>query len=92
MRKEINFCKKTNLKLLGVVENMRGFVCPNCNCQSQIFPPITGGATKMCLDMGVPLITQIPIEPKLLLSCESGKCFVKEFPQSVTSSKILELV
>ncbi len=30
VRKEINFCKKVNLPILGVVENMSGFVCPNC--------------------------------------------------------------
>ena len=30
VRKEINFCKKTNITVLGVVENMSGFVCPCC--------------------------------------------------------------
>lgn len=92
VRKEINFCKKTGLNVIGVVENMSGFVCPNCACKSEIFPPITGGAQKMCLEMGVPLLTQIPLEPKLLLACEGGKSFVKEFPESVTASKFNEIV
>jgi len=70
---------------------MSGFVCPNCKCQSEIFPPVTGGATKMCIDMGVPLLNQIPLEPKLLLACEGGKCFAKEFPDSVTGSKFKEI-
>jgi Mrp family chromosome partitioning ATPase len=91
VRKEINFCKKTNLRILGVVENMSGFVCPNCKCQSDIFPPVTGGAAKMCQDMDVPLLAQIPLEPKLLLACEGGKCFTKEFPDSITSSKFLQI-
>ncbi len=56
VRKEINFCKKTETRVLGVVENMSGFVCPNCDCESLIFPPVTGGAAKMCADMGVPLL------------------------------------
>ena len=30
VRKEINFCKKTKIPILGVVENMAGFVCPCC--------------------------------------------------------------
>jgi Mrp family chromosome partitioning ATPase len=34
VRKEINFCKKTETKVLGVVENMSGFVCPHCKCES----------------------------------------------------------
>lgn len=46
----------------------------------------------MCLEMNVPLLTQIPLEPKLLLSCEGGKSFVKEFPDSVTASKFNEIV
>ena len=91
VRKEINFCKKTNLRVLGVVENMSGFVCPHCNCSSEIFPPVTGGAAKMCEDLGVPLLTQIPLEPNLLLACESGKCFYKEKSETVTAQKFLEL-
>jgi Mrp family chromosome partitioning ATPase len=34
VRKEINFCRKTETPIIGVVENMTGFVCPHCNCQS----------------------------------------------------------
>ena len=30
VRKEINFCRKVNLPIIGVVENMSGFVCPKC--------------------------------------------------------------
>ncbi len=57
VRKEINFCKKTGTNVIGVIENMSGFVCPGCACESQIFPPVTGGAAKMCADMGnIPLL------------------------------------
>ena len=76
VRKEIKFCEKTGTRILGVVENMSGFVCPNCSHDSQIFAPVTGGAAQMCNDMQIPLLGQIPIEPKLLMSCEGGKCFV----------------
>ena len=48
VRKEINFSKKTETNIIGVVENMSGFVCPNCRCESEIFPPVSGGATQMC--------------------------------------------
>lgn len=92
VRKEINFCTKTGTSVLGVVENMSGFVCPNCSHESQIFAPVTGGADKMCQDMQIPLITKIPIEPQLLMSCEGGKCFVKECPQTVTAKSFNTLV
>ena len=72
MRKCLNFCKKTDTKILGVVENMSGFVCPNCKNESEIFPPITGGAGKMCSDFEIELLGRIPLEPMLMLSCEAG--------------------
>lgn len=37
VRKEIDFCRKAGIKVLGVVENMSGFVCPNCEvCSLQV--------------------------------------------------------
>ena len=35
VRKEINFCKKVNVPVLGVIENMSGFVCPKCTVSQQ---------------------------------------------------------
>jgi Mrp family chromosome partitioning ATPase len=92
VRKEVNFCKKTKTKVLGVIENMSGFVCPGCKCESQIFPPVTGGATKMCQDMNVPLMAQVPLEPGLLITSEKGKCYITEAPESVTAKKFEEIV
>lgn len=73
VRKELSFCHKTKTKIIGVVENMNGFVCPNCKCESQIFAPISGGASKMCLDYNLPLLGSIPLETKVMLCAEKGK-------------------
>ena len=37
VRREVTFCKKAKLKILGIIENMSGFVCPNCNDCTNIF-------------------------------------------------------
>jgi len=42
--------------------------------------------------MGLPLLGKIPIEPKLLMSCEGGKCFVKECPETVTAQSFTKIV
>lgn len=47
VRKEINFCHKVKLPVLGVVENMAQFVCPKCHLTSTILPSSTGGADKL---------------------------------------------
>ena len=35
VRKEINFCKKVKVPIIGVVENMSGFVCPKCKVRGE---------------------------------------------------------
>ena len=82
VRKEIGFCRKAGIKVLGVVENMSGFVCPSCHKSSQIFAPSTGGAAAMAEEMGVPFIGSLPLDPGLLKACESGKSFWEAAPKS----------
>jgi hypothetical protein len=46
----------------------------------------------MCEDLKVPLLGRVPLEPKLLLSCEAGKCFVAEHPDTVSAKAFQEIV
>jgi Mrp family chromosome partitioning ATPase len=75
VRKEINFCKKVGLRVLGVVENMGPFICPCCSTPSEIFPAITGGGAKMAQEMHVPFLGTIPLDPQLLRACEAGMSY-----------------
>lgn len=45
----------------------------------------------MCEEFKVDLITKIPLDPKLLESCDTGKCYVKEFPENKTSQAFLKI-
>ncbi|XP_071965926.1 cytosolic Fe-S cluster assembly factor nubp1-like isoform X2 [Antedon mediterranea] len=82
VRKEVNFCRKVNLPIIGVVENMSGFVCPKCKNQSQIFPPTTGGGEKMAEDMKIPFLGKLPLDPRIGQCCDEGKSFLTEVPDS----------
>jgi len=53
--------------------------------------PNSGGAKKMCEEFNVDLITKIPLDPKLLDSCDKGKCYLKEYPESKTSEAFLKI-
>ena len=88
VRKEINFCEKTNIKVLGVVENMAGFICPHCNKKSEIFEPNTGGADGLCKEFNLQLIGRLPLEPNILQSCEKGAYFPDSFPKTETAKEI----
>ena len=65
VRKEITFCRKVNVPIIGVIENMSGFACPKCLVTTQIFPPTTGGAEQMCKEMNVPFLGRIPLDPRI---------------------------
>ncbi|XP_027141471.1 cytosolic Fe-S cluster assembly factor nubp1 [Larimichthys crocea] len=82
VRKEIRFCQKVKLPIIGVVENMSGFVCPSCKNTSQIFPPTSGGAERMCENLKLPLLGKVPLDPRIARSCDEGKSFLNEVPDS----------
>uniref|UniRef100_A0A4W2FNA2 Cytosolic Fe-S cluster assembly factor NUBP1 n=2 Tax=Bos TaxID=9903 RepID=A0A4W2FNA2_BOBOX len=82
VRKEISFCHKVKLPIIGVVENMSGFICPKCQKESQIFPPTTGGAEAMCQDLKIPLLGKVPLDPRIGKSCDKGQSFLVEAPDS----------
>ena len=76
VRKELNFCTKTGIRVLGVVENMSGFVCPNCSECTDIF--MSGGGKSMAADFSVPFLGSVPIDPQFVVLVESGR--VPEYP------------
>lgn len=92
VRKEINFCKKTNVPIVGVIENMSTFVCPKCNTDSVIFPALTGGAQKMCKDMGVPFLGTLPLDPRVARACDEGENFIDKYGPNTTTVKALNSI
>ena len=96
VRKCISFCRNLKLPVLGVVENMSGFVCPKCGEKTDVFK--SGGGEIMANEMHVPFLGRIPIDPQIVQSCDSGRPFVYHYNQSPTakafgnvSGPILEL-
>lgn len=71
VRKELNFCAKTSLKVLGVVENMSGFVCPHCSECTDIFG--SGGGKVMAEEFSVPFLGSIPMDAQFIGLIEEGK-------------------
>lgn len=92
VRKEISFCRKMKVPIVGVIENMSIFVCPKCSTRSEIFPALTGGAKLMCEQMNVEFLGSLPIDPKLTKSCDEGLDFVENFPNSDTVKALNDIV
>ncbi|KAJ5141894.1 hypothetical protein N7526_002889 [Penicillium atrosanguineum] len=92
VRKEIDFCRKAGIKVLGLVENMSGFVCTNCHTTSQIFRKTTGGGRRLAKKMGIPFLGAVPLDPRIGMACDYGESFVDSFPDSPASIAIKRVV
>lgn len=89
VRKAITFCRQVKLPILGVVENMSGFVCPHCGKTVDIFK--AGGGEAMASDMGVPFLGRIPLEPKIVDAGDSGRPYL-EFDREAETAKAFNAV
>jgi len=87
VRKEINFCEKVGLRVLGVVENMSQFVCPKCHMASTILPTSTGGAEKLSADTGAPVLSKLPLDPVIGKSCDEGANIFSD--EALSDSKVV---
>lgn len=72
VRKQIDFCTRTGLGILGIIENMGKFVCPKCSKDSIIFPTTSGGADKMAVDFKLEILGRLPLNPIIGQHCDFG--------------------
>ena len=84
VRKSITFCRQLSLRVLGVVENMSGFVCPHCGTKTEIF--LAGGGERMAHEMKVPFLGRIPLEAGISLSGDDGRPFVHTAASSASET------
>ncbi len=87
VRRSIQFCHALKLPVLGVIENMSGFMCPHCGGSTELFG--SGGGEEMARQMDVPFLGRIPIEPDIVTSGDSGKPFVYHYGKT-SFAKIFE--
>ena len=62
--KSLSFTRAVNLPVLGIVENMSGYVCPCCGEVSNVFS--TGGGEEMARKEGVPFLGALPVDTELV--------------------------
>ncbi len=90
VRKGVAFCRSLSLPVIGVIENMSGFVCPQCGYRTDIFK--SGGGEKMAAEMGVTFLGRIPIDPAIVEACDSGRPYIQKYKESNTASAFNESI
>ena len=91
VRRSITFARQLNLPILGVVENMSGYVCPECGTKIDLFG--SGGGAAMACDMGVPFLGSIPIDPAMVEAGDEGKLasyFTTDAPGAAAFARLVE--
>ena len=90
VRRSITFCRQLSLPVLGVVENMSGYVCPRCGERTEIFS--SGGGQRLALEMKVPFLGSIPIDPRVMASGDSGVPYMTNPADSATGRAFAEVI
>lgn len=86
VQRQIQFCQKVELPVIGVVENMAGFTCPKCSVNSPIFKPTGSGVAGLCTKNNLNLLGSLPIDPKICRAMDEGTD-----PMEIESTVIDEL-
>jgi ATP-binding protein involved in chromosome partitioning len=78
VRQALERNRRKGLRILGLIENMTGFYCGNCHSVRPLLPASDIGA--LARDFDLPIVGRFPFDPRLAESCDSGRAFVKEYP------------
>ncbi len=87
VRKSINFCRHVHMPILGLVENMSGFVCPHCNQETPILGK--GGGARTAEAMKVHFLGSLPFDPRVVQAGDVGRTLF-ESPDGSPLMKALE--
>lgn len=90
VRRTVKFCQDASIPILGVIENMSGFICPHCGNSVDIYK--SGGAERLAESYKIPFLGRIPIDPKISSTADEGKPFMLFYPESEPAKEFSKIV
>ena len=81
--------ERVAVPVIGIVENMSYFICPNCEEKHRLFG--TGGGKRLADELGVPLLAEVPFFPAVLSGGDVGQPIVVSEPQSPAAQVLFDL-
>lgn len=88
VRREITFCRKAGLPIIGVIENMSFYRCPSCSHCMNVFS--SGGGENLAKFTGVRFLNRVPLDPDLAESMEKGDNYIAKFKESEAANSLRE--
>ena len=83
-KKAISMFKAVNIPIIGCIENMGSFCCPNCNSKTRIFGA-ENTVKEIAAESDVPFLGSIPLEAEIMQSSDSGSPIVVSNPKSASA-------
>jgi len=86
----ISFSNTLKTPIIGVIENMSGFICPNCGTKTDIFK--SGGGKRIAEEFDLELLGTLPIEPEIMSASDDGKPYILQAENSETAASMMKIV
>lgn len=90
VKKAVTFARHLKVPIIGVVENMSGFVCPKCGEETDIFK--AGGGRKIAEEMTTPFLGTIPLDPRVCEDSDKGTPFIVAHAETPAAKTFMEIV
>jgi len=90
VKKSINFVKKMQIPIIGIIENMSGFTCPHCGETIDVFK--TDGGVHTATHHDLPFLGKIPLDPTIASDSDQGKPFFNTTKQGKTTQAFETIV
>ena len=90
VRRCVGFCRTLSLPVIGIIENMSGFVCPHCGQKTDLFG--SSGGRNLALEMNVPFLGTIPIDPQIVSSGDTGVPFANNLAEGASAKAFAQTV
>ncbi len=89
-RKTISFVSEVKIPIIGLIENMSGFACPNCKTVTDIFK--SGGGESVAKEFGIQFLGKVPIEPSVVESGDAGLPIVLSNSESASAKAFNSII
>ena len=89
VRRCISFCRAVAVPVVGIIENMSGYVCPKCGHRVDLFK--TGGGRRLADELHLPFLGQIPVEPGIVVAGDAGEPFAGDEAASPGAAAFAEI-
>lgn len=90
VKRAVGFTRELHVPVVGIIENLSGFVCPKCGAEFDILG--TGGGQKISEQLGIPFLGKIPIDQRICEDSDRGAPFIIEHAETPAAKAFMQVV